>query len=217
MTARRLGVLFVFIFLVSCVDIDNPNISTQDYQSEVRFANLASLGSATVEVTDINVSYGAVASGEASNYRTIEAGSRKVTVDFADGVEKSSTIIFSTDRKGTVFILGDTSGTRLVNSVERYIFDDPTNADSSMVRVLNGLPGFDAVSITVVGEEDDFADADLAYGDGSSYRTLPAGDYAVTVDTSGVALFSDTLALGANRRYTVAVYGTDTVKEFVDD
>ncbi|MFQ6674894.1 MAG: DUF4397 domain-containing protein [Fidelibacterota bacterium] len=218
MTARRLGVLFVFVLLVSCVDIDSPNVSTQDYQSEVRFANLSTLGSATVQVTDINVSYGTITLGQASDYKEFDAGSRAVTVTFPDAsVDTSFRIVFATDKKGTVFILGDTSGSRFANAVERYVFEVPTKADSAMVRVLNGLPAFDAVSITVAGEESQFAAADLSYGDYSSYRTVVAGDYAVSVDTSDVVVLSDTLALAANKRYTVAVYGTDTVKEFVDD
>lgn len=218
MTAKRLGVLFVFVLFVSCVDIDSPNISTQDYQSEVRFANLSSLGSATVQVTDVNVSYGIITSGEASDYKGFDAGSRAITVGFSDtGVDTAFKIIFSTDKKGTVFILGDTSGSRFVNAVERYMFDDPTNADSALVRVLNGLPAFDAVTITVVGDSSDFTAADLSYGDRNSYQTVFPGDYIVSVDTSGVVVISDTLILAGNKRYTLAVYGTDSVKEFVDD
>ncbi|MFQ6615946.1 MAG: DUF4397 domain-containing protein [Fidelibacterota bacterium] len=211
--------IFVFVLFVSCVEIDSPNISTEDYQSEFRFANLSSLGSATVQLTDVNLSYGAITLGQASDYETFDAGSRSVTVQFSDvaTMDTSFKILFATEKKGTIFIVGDTSGSKFVNAVERYTFDEPTNADSALVRLLNGLPSFEAVSITLSGDESKFTVADLSLGDHSSYRTVPPGDYAVKVDTSDVAVFSDTLALSSDKRYTVAVYGTQSVTGFVDD
>lgn len=84
MTARRLGVLFIFVLFVSCVDIDNPNISTQDYESKTRIVNLSRLGDASVQLADFNESFGTLPAGQGSEYKEFDAGSRTLIVEYPD-------------------------------------------------------------------------------------------------------------------------------------
>ncbi len=232
------------------MDIETTNITTQDYQSEVRFANLTGLGTATVTVQDTiqdeSWSFGSLNIGEASEYTEINSGSRTVVVDFPNGnADTTMLIVFSSEKKGTVFITGDTTEIKYINSVERYTFDStPTYSDSIIVRVFNGFWGRDTVSVrslytlldtvsisydtvstepleidtiytTEILEEDSLIVDDLLYGKASSYQISIDGTYIITVDTSGVAIFSDTLVFDNNKRYTMAVF--NTVEMFEDD
>lgn len=226
MTSRRFCLLSMIVFLVgfSCIELDSPNMSTQDYKSEVRFVNLSNIGSANVQLD--NISFGSLSSGNASDYKEIDSGSRTLVVGFpeTDGSQDTTIrMVFETEKKGTVFVLGDTTGTKYVKAVERYTFDAPedmnldwTHPDLAIVRVLNGLLDYETLTISVVGEDEAFSEEDLSFGDRSSYHTVIPGDYAVSVDTSGVILLSDTLTFATDNRFTVAVYNS-LIKIFIED
>ncbi|MEE9168101.1 MAG: DUF4397 domain-containing protein [Candidatus Neomarinimicrobiota bacterium] len=225
MTSSRLGIVLIVLLLVgmSCIDMDNPAMTTQDYKSEVRFVNLSRLGSATVKLADI--SFGSLSFGEDSEYKEIDAGSRTLTVEFpeSDGSQDTEKqMVFATERKGSVFILGDTSGVSYFNAQERYIFEAPenlnpdwTNPDSAIVRIFSALSDFDEVSVNVVGNNSSFLAEGLSYGDDSNYQAIFPDNYSVSVDTNDVSVFSDSLSFAKGGRYTVAVY--DTLMKIFDD
>lgn len=73
----------------------------------------------------------------------------------------------------------------------------------------------DTIYTTEILEEDSLIVDDLLYGKASSYQISIDGTYIITVDTSGVAIFSDTLVFDNNKRYTMAVF--NTVEMFEDD
>ena len=209
------------LVMMSCIEIDDQNIFTQEFESETRFVNLSRIGTASVTlvdtIQDVSWSFGSIDIGEASDYQVINAGSRKLIVDFPDGAADTTMLmVFATDRKGTVFILGDTSGIKYVNADERYTFNVECCQDSFLVRIFNGFLDAEEISVTLWGKTEKWNLAkDLSYSEKSSYSKFPPDTYPVTVDTGSVTIFSDTLAFTANKRYTVAVY--DIVKVFVDD
>ena len=227
MSSKLLISLTIVVLLlgVGCIEIDKEVISTVDFSSEARFVNLSRLGSATVQLEDVNISFGSLSAGEASSYKEIDAGSRKLVVTFSEGnstADITMSMVFATEKKSSVFILGDTSGTKFINAVEHYTFDAPpnlnanwTHSDSAIVRVLNGLPDFEEITVSVVGDNSEFTADALLYGKASSYNMIFPGDYAITVAINDSTVMADTLALLAGARYTVAIY--DEVKGFIDD
>lgn len=219
----------MFLMVVSCVEISERNIDIQDYKSEVRFANLSNVGSVTITLSDtlqdLSWSFGSIDIGEASDYQEVNSGSRTLIVDFADVTgypDTTRSIIITTDRKSTVFMLGDTTLITYVNAWERYTFNEDCCDDSSLVRVVNG--SLDSViiefevtvsdtssEVTATGIEES-----ISYTGMTSYQHLFPSVYSVTVDTSDVVLFSDTLTFEINTRYTVAVYDS-LIKTFEED
>lgn len=239
---------------IGCLEMDKEVISAVDFNSEVRFVNLTELGTATVTLEDtiqkVSWSFGVLVSGEASSYKEINAGSRKLVANFSEGNSTADTtmsLVFATDKKSSVFILGDTSGTQFINAVERYIFDIPTTSDSATIRILNGLSEdydisvsglyslidttvtydtlstdpleIDTISVTEVVESASFDITDISFGDVSSRQIILPRNYEISVDTSDVFLFSGTLSFEGNKWYTIVVVDTlqEGLKKFIDD
>jgi|MDSZ01.2.fsa_nt_gb hypothetical protein len=215
-TPSFIAIALVTFFFSGCIELDKTLIEPIDYKAEARFINLSSLGSATVKLTDVGASFGSLGAGEASTYEEIDAGSRTLEIQFSDsGVDTTLQMVFVTEKKGTVFMLGDTSsGLKLANVQERYTFGDPTKADTVLVRVLNGSVAFADLSVSASGTSSSFSAA-ASYGSASSYSAVLPGEYAFDIAVSDSTVMTDTLTLSGSARYTVAIYSQ--VKVFQDD
>jgi len=124
-------------------------------------------------------------------------------------------MVFVTEKKGTVFMLGDTSsGLKLANIQERYTFGAPTKTDTVLVRVLNGSVAFAELAVSASGASSSFS-ASVSYGSASSYSAVLPGEYAFDIAVSDSTVMTDTLTFSGNARYTVAIYSQ--VKAFQDD
>jgi hypothetical protein len=219
MNLRTPGFIAIALFAFSfsgCIELDKTLIEPVDYKAEARFVNLSSLGSATVKLTDVGASFGSLGAGEASSYEEIDAGSRTLEIQFSDsGVDTTLKMVFVTEKKGTVFMLGDTSsGLKLANIQERYTFGAPTKTDTVLVRVLNGSVSFAELAVSASGASSSFS-ASVSYGSASSYSAVLPGEYAFDIAVSDSTVMTDTLTFSGNARYTVAIYSQ--VKAFQDD
>lgn len=197
------------IFLISgCVDIDNPNISVVDFRSEVRFMNLAVGVGAATEIRIDNVNYGRVNFEEAGPYVDIPSGSRILRIAY-DGVTDSLQKFFETDRKTTLFIVGDSTAREHPSAIERYIFEAPGVADTALVRVFHGSPDVGGLSIAAEDTAGTISlTTDLRYRLATGYSKLsPGSSYSFLIMEGSDTLFNSIeYQFTSNKRYTIVIY-----------
>lgn len=189
------------------MDLDTTNIPTKDYRSYVRFANLAvPLGPATSIQIDTDA-YGSVNAGEAGSYRNIQSGVRRLIVVYgltADSLLKN----FETERKATVFALGDSSLREYLVFNERYIYEPPGAADGALLRVVHASPNVGALQVkaTLTGTTTTVTSG-LAYKQASAYSKLNAVTYSFTITSGTDTLFVNVgYQFDVSKRYTLAVF-----------
>ncbi len=226
---------FIIIFINSCVDTSVQNISPIDYKSQIQFVNLANnVGSAAILVD--GQSFGTLNFGDElpGGYREISSGSKSVVIDYsAAGVPNDTfKVVFETERKMRVFIIGDASSRSFVKVHERYIWqtkDSKEGAnlfppDTFKIMIFHGAPGVRSIgSVRIkVATKDTTVALPLSYGKASSYIALRAGlPYTfIAYSDRGDSLSSVNLTPEARRAYTAVLYGSPGAirsKVFIND
>jgi len=202
------GALVVILLgLVSCVDINKTNIPPGiDYRTMARFAHFA-VGVGAANITLDETAVGSVNFGAETAYGDYPAGTRVMKVTYSaarDTVKKA----FETDRKVTVFIVGDATARDYIVANERYIFAAKGVKDSALVRVFNASPDAGNVNLTAVaGTTTASLASNLAFKKASAYAKVVAGTYQLTAVAGSDTLFKNvSQAFAALQRYTIAVY-----------
>lgn len=225
---------FSLISLVSCVDTSVQNITLKDYKSHIQFVNLVKgVSSLTIAVDGQSlgsVNFGAELPG---GYREFPSGAKKVILSYPiPGVLNDTLpIVFETERKIRIFIIGDTSLPTFVKGDERYIWQTKDSregahlfpADTFQIRVFHGASGTGNITDIRIKTpvKDTTISFPVAYGRVSSYFKLRVGvPYTFIAYASRDSLSSVTISPESKRRYTVVLYdsaGTRKSKFFIDD
>ncbi|MDW8108094.1 MAG: hypothetical protein RMJ81_00385 [Candidatus Kryptonium sp.] len=233
---KFLAFLLIFSFVIvvfnSCVDTSVQNITTIDYKSQVQFVNLA-IGVGGISIKVDGESFGTVAfSEQMPSYREVPSGAKKVVVDYENPRIPNDTfsIVFDTERKMRVFIIGDTTTRTFVKADERYIWQTKDSkegshlfpADTFQVRVFHGVRGGRSVdSVRVrVGTRDTTIAFPLAYSRVSSYIKfrVVGVPYTFIARSGRDSLTSVVINPEAKRRYTVILYDSPMKsKALIDD
>ena len=113
-----------------------------------------------------------------SFYRSVPEGDLQldlVTANRPSSVRRSIALSASSGVRYTIFIVGEDSGFSA-----RVLTDEPGEIPEGegAVRFLHGTDGASALRFEVAGIAGGTV---VSYGEGSSYRTLPAGEYQFTV------------------------------------
>ena len=167
---RNVVVSFSFIVVLSiviwsCVDVNNTNLTTQDYRSLVRFTHVASGSQAAGAVTVDGATVGTIAYLQSTSYINLPAGGRAVSFAGSPG----NALTFNTDQQGTVFIF--TSG-----STTDFIFTGEGDMTKNM-----GQPSSALVKFVHVAK--DFA-PNLSFRDNSLTGSALAGSVAFKTDNA---------------------------------
>lgn len=235
---KFLAFLLIFSFVIvvfnSCVDTSVQNITPIDYKSQVQFVNLA-IGVGGVDIKVDGESFGKVAFGEQmASYREVSSGAKKVVLDYdAAGVPNDTfSIVFDTERKMKIFIIGDATTRTFVRADERYIWQTKDSkegshlfpADTFQVRIFHGARGgrsVDNIRIKFGNVDAGIAfTTPLAYGMISSYFKFKVAGVPYTfIARSGAdSLTSVVITPEVKRRYTVVLYDSPMKsKALIDD
>jgi hypothetical protein len=221
---RNIGSITVIMGLVlligGCVDVDQPNVSTVDYRTFVRFVNFAdSSMSLTVDGSSVA---SALTTGSATSYIDLPAGSRKFI--YAVGSARDTfNVGFTPDSRSSYFVSYEPGNTKrlYVKSSERDNFEvAPGNA--AVVRVVamskdtaasisGGLSIVISYTRTDTAAVKDSTFTGVTAGTSTNYVT---GSLSAPVRYTVVGAPGDTLHNRVNAgiagagRYTIVLYGT---------
>ncbi|HOV99112.1 MAG TPA: hypothetical protein PK595_06030 [Bacteroidota bacterium] len=213
--ASVLSVLAVFVF-VSCVDVDNPNVSTVDLRTLTKFVYLSS-GSDNLQISvDGSVAATLPAAGE-SEFLSLPAGNRKLKFQYNGNASVDTpTVSFPQDVKG-MFICNYEPGSGMTKLDYQFIRSHTTYdgnvqyvPDKALVRFVN-YSDVNAKMQLVAGAVTK-STGTVQYGNASAYDTVSVAPQYTIVD----ATTNSTLAQGtvgtSQGRYTVVLFGSGSSK-----
>ncbi len=200
-TSVILSALVLSVWLISCADVPTNGPTPPDFRSEFRFASAAAdLGDVGVSVDGQSI--GNVAFMGEIAHADYPSGSRVVTLSNGDELRVPMTF----DERATVLILPLTAAVReFIKLVERRTFQTAATA-TARIRVVHASPDAGAITTTLVGADTTIT-ASGSYRDVSSYASVPAGDYTLTVISAAGDTLTGNLTL-ANARQTAVVAGS---------
>jgi hypothetical protein len=225
-----MGISLIFS-IAGCVDTSvQPIPSNIVYHSQLSIVNLvAGGGAATLKMVDYTgaTSFtGNINFGDASSFKTVQAGAKSLFIKFGSSPEDTLKFSLTSDYKFRVFLAGSDSSYNVYRNAERYIDATSLPSDTSQIEFFNGSPDVTLNSVTITGGGESstvtFTNA-LALGNVAPYMKLKAGSYSFDVsydtpDTTLTATFNKDLA--SKGRYTAVIYDSANnlkTKVFTDD
>ncbi len=214
------GLLF---FVTGCVDTSVQTIPPQIvYNSQVNFTNLVT-GGGTATLSLNGQSMGTLGFGEETGNKTVQAGSKTLSVNYASASDQQYQFSTETDYKFRIFIVGTGASSTVIKNTQRYIDQTPDiPSDSALVTFFNGSPGDTVLSFDITGPQAANTGSGLTLGDFSSTSTFAPGDYTVNVTYASIDTLSKTFnyTIEKAHKYTAVVYDTLSTlkfKVFTDD
>jgi len=213
----RVFVLAVSLSLTGCVDVNQPAVHTKNYTSPARFVNLA-VNSSLAVMVDGGSAVTGIAYGNTSAYIDLPSGSRLFRFSYSSVVDTLRQSLMS-QYKYSIFVVYDpstsvTSGT-YVFLMERYTFESPYPADSSLLRFVQLSPDTSAtikngVSVTFSYGSRDTSFKKISFQGNTPYLRVPSNGVRFTViGSNGDTLksVSGDAGLSGLGRYSFVIYG----------
>lgn len=212
--ASVLSVLAVFVF-VSCVDVDNPNVSTVDLRTLTKFVYLSSSSDNLQVSVDGSVTATLPAAGE-SEFLNLPAGNRKLKFQYNNNSSVDTpTVSFPQDVKGIFFCNYEPSAGiatldyQFIRSHTTYDGNVQYVPEKALVRFVN-YSDVDAKMQLGTGSEAK-STGTVKYGKASAYDTVGVSPQYTIVDASDSTLAQSTVG-SSQGRYTVVLFGSGSSK-----
>lgn len=210
--ASFVSVLAVF-FLVSCVDVDNPNVTTVDLRTLTKFVYLNS-SSDVLTITLDGTQVAQLSTEGETTYLSIPSGSRKVRFDYSGGTKNDTTVVpFPQDAKVVFYCVsepaaGDTTLVyQIVQSHTTYDGSVQYAYGKTMVRFVN----LSKISsrFTLQNGTVSKTTATLSFGKVTAYDTVDVAPQFFAVNTATSDTVVANTQIGTTEgRYSVVLFGS---------
>ena len=184
LVAALLGALLIAGATAGVAQDETPANETEDGTAEVRIAHAVPNAPAVDVAVDGETVLENVTFGTVSDYLSVDAGDRQVTVTAANDSEEVYYDETLPIQPGTytVAAAGEVGDDAAEPFTPVILLDEGTEPDDdeALVRLAHLAPDAPAVDVTVA-ETDETLFENVSFANSSDYQTVPAGDYALEV------------------------------------